>query len=333
MVKARARRVRTCAIVIVVLCIATPGYTQATGRLIGFYFSSTPDLRAVAIDPSSGATSPIGSIATTGFLLGATAYDPVHRLEFIGRTSTTLLKMNVDTGASTSVSLSQPVELYAVDEASGVLYGLGFNGSTYELLSVDVSSGAVTSLFVISAAHSGWVPGTAAFDPFRKLFYYVDSTSLIEVNIGTHVSRAVAVEPKPYALVFDRFSRQLFGFVFGGTNGQVVRVDPATGSSVVVATLPGNTLLNQARALDPVTRRFFVLQPSQGLVAANVDTGAVSVVALVNDFYILEYDAGPVDLAAAPLGGRMLLLLAVVLAATPLIILRRVSYRNPRRVS
>jgi hypothetical protein len=305
--------------------MATPAFTQTNGRLIGFYFSATPDLRAVAIDPSSGATSPIGSIATTGFFLGATAYDPVHRLEYIGKDATTLLKMNVDTGASTSVSLSQPVEMYTVDEARGILYGIFVSGSVHELRSVDVASGTVTSLFTVSAAHGGLVPGTSTFDPFNNLFYYGDSTNLIEVNVATHASRAIAVVPQPQLLIFDRLSRQLFGVVFGASNAQVMRIDPVTGAAVVVANLPGLSFLNQARAFDPIGRRFFVVQPPRNLVAANVDNGTVVTTALSDDFYILEFDAGSVDLAAVPVSRSVVVLIVISIAILGFVALRQTS--------
>src|SRR2546428_9761397 len=212
-----------------ILCFAGEGDSQTSNGLFGFYFSSTPDLQAARIDPATGLMTTFGAVPATGFLLGATAYDPVHRVEYIGRNATTLLVFNVDSGVTTMVPLSQSVEIYAIDEIRGILYGLGFNGVSAEVRSINVGNGVVTSITPVSAAGIAFVPGTETIDPFGSLLFYGDGTNLIEVNISARTSRAIAVSRQPQLLVFDRSTRQLFAFVFGTPTAQIIRIDSATG--------------------------------------------------------------------------------------------------------
>ena len=119
-----------------------------------------------------------------------------------------------------------------------------------------------------------------------------------------------------------RVTRQLIAFTAANPAAQVFKIDPASGSEALIATLPGTAALNQARALDPASRRFFVLQPTSQLVSTNIDTGQVTAVSVANTIEILEFGSVPVNLEAVPLTSEFLLALAFCLAMVGTLSLR-----------
>lgn len=309
----------------VVFAVSLPGaFAQSTTSLYGFYFADPRGTLYLAhVDSVTGSVTPIAPVGASGFLLGATAYDPVNKREFIGTDSNIMLVVDVGSGSVTTKHLTQPLSFYAVDTARGILYGVGHDLNFPELRSVNVSSGAVTSLCHVTTAANGWYDGSAVIDPLLNYFYYVDGAKLIQIDIAHCVSRAIAVSPTPGLLIIDRVTRQLFGFAFGsGPNGQIFRIDVITGATTPVALLPRNSVLDDARAFDPISRRFFVVQDTNLLAWANVDTGQVGSVTPTQALSILEADAGVTSLAVGTPALSSILLIVLTLALAGVGLLR-----------
>lgn len=292
------------------------------------------------IDPATGAETPIVDLAGPDQgQVGSIAGDPATHRIFGLRTSVVfippsninitneIVTVNDQTGTFTvSPAISFVNQALAFDQATGTLYGIGFNNAVYR---INPSSGATTLVANLNVACCGILAMTLV--PGGHTLYVGDSTETpsgpFSHTVQTVDTTSGAVTTSPSAdgrlgyLTYDTSSKLLL------TNDifSLFSVDPATGLETTIGTYntDPNAIFTFAGAVDSNSNTAFVhiqtLDSSFNVVdelfSVNDQTGAVTPTPPINDELWSLYFEAPApaitpdsiiaDVKAALAGGQI----------------------------
>lgn len=182
--------------------------------------------------------------------------------------------------------------LAAAASSSGTLFAV--RGET-QVVSIDPSTGAMTTIADVTAPFPGDALGDLASDPATHQLFTVQTTwtfdptqfppliasyQLVTIDTKTHALTTSPDLPQSLSLAFDPSTHTLFGLT-QCCPAQIVRVDPSTGGETAVATVDGAQLSSMAVAPDTssiyIASTIFGAYPPTGvLLRVNTITGAVT---------------------------------------------------------
>ena len=240
---------------LIAVCLVSTGAANADTLIYGSVFTG-PDAPSVLWEfaPNSGPT-PVGiarRIGDIGFRrVGSLDFSPGGTLYGVGSVATThetvLITINTTTAAGTLVgSLGLGDRLFqdiAFRPSDGTLFGF----ATGDIYTINITTGAAT---LVGSAGIGFPFGNSlAFQ--GTTLYYANESSLFTIDQATGVATfvrdinyppAFGTDPRPPAMKFDPVSGTLWASVLGGflgnTGSNLGTINPATGQTTVVRSLP-----------------------------------------------------------------------------------------------
>ena len=237
--------------------VLAAGAPATADTLYGVIFENTGSVteRLETIDPVTGALTPLGSIASCCLVpSGVSTLDPVaDRFYFIGSYQTdapgvvrifTLDLVGGGVLADSVLPASNNYNFIEVDRTTGTVYGVVFDntgGNTERLVTIDPSTGAVTTVGASIAGCCQVPSGTSSLDPAAGVFYFfgaysADPPGTTRIFTLALVSGAVVSDPP----------------VPGGNNYNFLEVDPSTGTLYAVVFETG-TVTERLATITPGT--------------------------------------------------------------------------------
>ncbi len=159
--------------------------------------------------------------------------------------------------------------------AAPVLIGLTVGNSTDTLVSINPTTGALTTIG--GNLPDGFTNNAYALNQAGSQYYYEAGTSLIVVNTTSGALLGdYSLSTSLHGMAYDAATGTLLGLTVGNSSDALVSINPATGALTTIGsgTLPVG-LSNSAYALNPVTGQFYYLTSGK-LNAVNVATGALT---------------------------------------------------------
>ncbi len=274
---------------------------QSSGKILAHTYMNGAET-LLSVDPGTGTVTTVGSVPNSGSF--SAPFVPLSALDVAGHryffpeasatsplASAILHELDTQTGAQiAAVALSiQPVLAgLKFDSSSGKLFGHAFVGGAEVLLSIDPTSGTVTTVGTVPNSASLSVQAAiAALDPASHKYFFVDFTPAL-YELDTRTGAQIAVLPlstalfpaMPAATEFDPSTGKLFchGYVGSFPTGAeaLLSIDPATGNVASVGAWPNSgSLFDQLGmgALDSTSHTYFFLDSSSVLQRMNTQTG------------------------------------------------------------
>ncbi|HUB36537.1 MAG TPA: hypothetical protein VL972_06905 [Solirubrobacteraceae bacterium] len=176
--------------------------------------------------PLTGQTKTIGHTGVMLFDIAVTSAGELYGVD----SSSSLYRVNVDTGAAVYVGSTGYFLNGLVVAPSGSIYGSGEGA----LVTVNPASGAATAVGAGSGFSSS---GDLAFTSETALYMTATSTALsdnlVSIDPQTGVGKLVGAIGKPSVYGLSASFGALFGQDLGG---ELLSIDPATGAGTVLAT-------------------------------------------------------------------------------------------------
>lgn len=244
------------------------------------------------VDPATGAISRFDSIPGVMYIAPHAIFDDnAKRFLFIGMPSNqfsqTLFAIDAITGKVVSKALLPKAPMLIslrYDESSHILYGITLvSGSgNYSLVSIDINSGAYSTIANIKSIRS--LSQEMMIDNNHNIILNCVDTSghfsLTRLDVNGNLLSKVAI-PNITGMQYDNSTAKLYGLNYSGTQEQLLQVDPLTGATSVICTLPADLLgtLQYCQTFDERGHRYFFAGASKDginrLFSIDVNTGTV----------------------------------------------------------
>lgn len=286
--------------------------------LAAFVTVNRANTHIVSINPSTGAETVIAPLPLGSSVAGGTSTFDVagRRLFYLASDGVTLylVTVSLDTGAVTQVAVPSAGLLAEYDPVTGNV--LIDSGAT--LRAVDPTTGAGTT--VASLPSTGIAGGTSTFDAVGRRLFYLGSDGvtvfLVTVSLTSGTATQVPIASAGLLAEYDAVT----GTVVVDSGSGLSAVNPTTGTSTPVATLPPTGIAGGTSTFDEGGRRFFYIS-SDGvtisLVTVSLITGNVTQIPFASSGIFVEYDAATADVPA--LTPSMLLLLVFAISCLGLL--------------
>jgi DNA-binding beta-propeller fold protein YncE len=159
------------------------------------------------------------------------------------------------------LTLIAAILVTALEAGAQTLIGKIFVGGQQQVVSIDPATGATSPLFTFPAGSPDMT--VVGVDPveqrlFLEAFVNFGDIRLFVLNLRTNTLTETPFRtdnPKDY--VYDPATRTLLALGFFTGQQQIVRIDPATGATTLVMTLP-NAIGMDLAAFDPLQQRLFL---------------------------------------------------------------------------
>jgi hypothetical protein len=215
------------------------------------------------------------------------------------------------------------VQAHKINPLTGTVYGLLFNGTTFDFVTVNTTTAAVTTVATLPGLDQYYGESAAFNDATNQYFfighYTADPPStfrcfLVDATTGTIVSDAVAPD-NLMAIQMDTDNNTLYALWFNGVAFEFNEVDPLTGVKTSLATLAGvdglvleSTVFNPAsdhyvfKGASGVANKYFTVDVTTGAIVTDVveaeeilhlefyvDSGSLSAGEIKNDITFSVY--------------------------------------------
>ncbi len=274
--------------------LAFAGTAPETHVLLGVTGCCPNQFGSINVD--NGALTVLGNVgdANARFAGGAAAVDPATNRFFVAkRASPTLLTIDTTDGTTTERALAKELLLLGFETSSNTLFGVT-GCCPNEFVSIDVGTGALTSLGNVGDANARFAGGAAAVDPATNRFFVakraLPTLMIIDTTNGTTTERALAKEL--LLLGFETSSNTLFG-VTGCCPNEFVSIDVGTGALASLGNVgdANARFAGAASALNPDANRFYVIKRSSpALVIIDTTSGTATEKTLGQEIIFLGID-------------------------------------------
>lgn len=242
------------------------------------FVQGQPEYLAI-VDPSTGSLSLIDSLPGVNYIYNnSTAFDQNNKryifygIDFNG--TDRLYCFDAVTGAKLSepIALSKAGELH-YDHTSNKLYGIYFlNGvSIMSIAAIDVPTATISVVKPLPVL--GYMEGISSFDAENELFFLVDADQLYAVNVTTGNLNATPIPVGISGIQYDNNNGKIYGLQ-SGTPLNLVRIDPNTGQTDTVLSLPLTGFETTSATYDELNSVYTFTSSGQ-LYSVDVNTGAI----------------------------------------------------------
>jgi hypothetical protein len=272
--------------------------TPRLAPIIGVMSTGGGGLAFVRIEPTTGQEShqvPLSGLSGVG--QGITGWDPAAGrfyalVDFIDETHR-LLGLDANTGAIVSSPVVD-LGLVAVEvDGSGSLFGIATpkpGAHSFVSQTVNPATGVAVTLSDLPAENDAAAQGMSAIDAARGRYYHVmnDSTGgtrLLTLDTATgHVISTVPTDFPVYNIEVDADGALVTFVVYPSQDSELRFLDPATGTTTLIAGVGSAGLFQGDSAIDRTARIMYqtysVEAGSPGLLAVDLASGHVSRVPL-----------------------------------------------------
>jgi 6-phosphogluconolactonase (cycloisomerase 2 family) len=246
-------------------------------------------ISSYALNPSSGALTPVGTATATGGTPFSVATHPGGKFAYVGNVSDIISAFSIDanTGALTPIGTvltgSNPRSV-TVDPLGKFAYVANLLSNNVSAYSINASTGMLT---LVGTFATGAFPNSIVIHPTGRFAYVVhtlntNTVTAYAINAGTGALTPIATMAtgaNPWSMTIDPTGR--FGYVINQLSGDVspYLINTATGTLAPngAATAVGSN--PRSAAIDPTGRFFYAANNDSFDIAAfsiNASTGALT---------------------------------------------------------
>jgi hypothetical protein len=175
----------------VVLNVLTPSinfkgmqYNPNTGMLLGTYWTGSAEVFAY-LDPTSGAIISVATLSgVTSIVQGESTFDPTTNKYFMKTGSSSFCVINAVNGSMTNLIASSPLKGIEFNLNTGSLVGSYWTGSSEVFASMNITTGAVTSIATLPGVTS-IAQGETTFDAGGNIYFNKTNLGILVINANS----------------------------------------------------------------------------------------------------------------------------------------------------
>jgi hypothetical protein len=256
------------------LLFSLASIAQSPDYLIGCHWTGSQEITR-HLDLSSGNYSNLQTIPlVSGIVQGETAYDQIGLRYFLS-TDKGVAVINASNGNLITM-LTNPQHLKGIEyqQATGKLVGTFWNGTAEVFASMNVSTGAITSIAILQGVQSV-VQGETSFDVSANIYFTRVNTGILAINANSGTAIVIPGSSDFFCAQYNPNSGELAGCVnFAGARWFASK-DIVTGNITPIAIIQGIGGFVQGECTFDVSGNRYFFRSDAGIHALNALSGVV----------------------------------------------------------